>query len=171
MFGGIAHGATAHAPATSRNAVLWTMESTMRPLLLIAEGDAELREVYREALATHSYHVETAADGLECLEKLRRLMPEVLVLDQDLRWGGGDGVLAWLREQCSLARASVVLTAWADCPVDLPEHVQAPVVKLLPKPFTLAALLQSVRAAVAENKREEQFYLNRTAPCSELFIG
>jgi DNA-binding NtrC family response regulator len=141
----------------------------MRPLLLVAEGDAELREAYRKALAMHSYHVETAADGLECLEKLRRLMPEVL--DRDLRWGGGDGVLAWLREQCALARALVVLTATAGCPADVPEPVQPPVVKLLPKPFTLAALLESVGAAVAESKREEQFYLNRTAPCSELFIG
>jgi hypothetical protein len=63
------------------------------------------------------------------------------------------------------------LTATADCPADVPEHVQPPVVKLLPKPFTLAALLESVRAAVAESKHEEQFYLNRTAACSELFIG
>jgi DNA-binding response OmpR family regulator len=139
----------------------------MRPLLLVAEGDAELREAYREALARHSYNVETAADGLECLEKLRLLMPEVLVLDRDLRWGGGDGVLAWLREQCALARAAVVLTAT----VDVPEHVHPPVVKLLPKPFTLTALLESVRAAVADNKREGQFYLSRTAACSELFIG
>src|SRR5262245_18589590 len=129
MLSRIAPGATAHAPAASENAALWTVESPMRPLLLVAEGDAELREAYREALARHSYNVETAADGLECLEKLRQLMPEVLVLDRDLRWGGGDGVLAWLREQCALARASVVLTAT----VDVPEHVHPPVVKLLPK--------------------------------------
>jgi DNA-binding NtrC family response regulator len=143
----------------------------MRPLLLVAEGDAELREVYREALARHSYHVETAADGLECLEKLRQLMPEVLVLDRDLRWGGGDGVLALLREQSALARASVVLTATGCCPADVPEHIQTPVVKLLPKPFTLKALLESVGAALAENRREEQFYLNRAVECPEVFLG
>lgn len=143
----------------------------MKPLLLIAEGDAELREAYLKTLAAHSYDVETAADGLECVEKLRRLMPEVLLLDRDLRWGGSDGVLAWLREQCALARASVILTAMACHPAEVPKHLRSPVVKLLPKPFALTALLESVGAAVADNKREEQFYLNRTATCSELFIG
>ena len=143
----------------------------MKPLLLVAEGDAELREMYRRALATHRYDVETAADGLECLEKLRRLMPEVLVLDRDLRWGGGDGVLAWLREQCALTRASVVLTATAGRPAEVPKHTQPHVVKFLPKPFTLTALLESVGAAVAENKQEERFYLGRVAVCSELFLG
>jgi hypothetical protein len=42
--------------------------------------------------------VETASDGLDCLKKLRRATPAALVLDLKLHWGGGDGVLAWLRE-------------------------------------------------------------------------
>jgi CheY-like chemotaxis protein len=131
----------------------------MKPTLLVAEGDSELRDIYGEFLAG-SYDVQTAADGLDCIEKLRRLMPTVLVLDRELRWGGGDGVLAWMREQDALGRASVVLTATAGL-VDGGSLRRAPVVKFLTKPFTLMALLESVNAAAAGNSQEEQFYLNR----------
>jgi DNA-binding response OmpR family regulator len=143
----------------------------MKPLLVIAEGDRELREVYRRFLAERGYDVATAADGLECLEKLRRLMPAVLVLDRELCWGGGDGVLAWLREQCAMPRVAVVLTATAGCPPEVVGDLRRPVVQLLPKPFPLTALLESVQAAVAEHRREEWSNRNGAAACSELFIG
>jgi DNA-binding NtrC family response regulator len=143
----------------------------MTARLLIAEGDGELREVYRRFLAERSYDVETAADGLECLGKLRRLMPAVLVLDRELHWGGGDGVLAWLREQGVTTGVSVVLTATAGSYPDVLGDMRPPVVRFLPKPFALAALLESVRAAVAESRREKRFNLNRAAAYPELFFG
>lgn len=126
----------------------------MRLQLLIAEGDSDLREIYRRFLAERGHDVYTAADGLECLEKLRLLVPVVLVLDQELRWGGGDGVLAWLREQTT-AMASVVLTTTGAYRSDeLGEH-RPPLVRVLSKPFALSALLDSVHAAAG--RRDQRF--------------
>jgi two-component system OmpR family response regulator len=124
----------------------------MRRMLLIAEGDDELREVYRQYLAARGYGVETAADGLVCLEKLRRLRPAVLVLDRELPWGGGDSVLARLRDQRAPAGTSVVLIATTGCARDVAEDTRPPLVRLLTKPFALAALLESVRAAIPEGE-------------------
>lgn len=121
----------------------------MKPTLLIAEGDAELRDLFRWFLTEHGYEVETASDGLDCLEKLRRVLPAVLVLDRELRWGGGDGVLAWLREEGVTSRVRVVLTATAGCPQNSAEFIEPPVVDYLLKPFALTTLLRSVRAAAA----------------------
>jgi chemosensory pili system protein ChpA (sensor histidine kinase/response regulator) len=125
------------------------MEFPMKPLLLIAETDAELRDVYRTYLTRHGYEVETASDGLECLNKLRQMMPAVLVLDRELRWGGGDGVLACLREERATHGVSVILMVtdeWQG-----PAHEFEPViVKCLPKPFALTALLVIVRVVLAE---------------------
>ena len=107
-------------------------------------------------------------DGLDCLRKMRQTKPDVLVLDQEMHWGGGDGVLAWLREQSARFTTSVVMTATAGSatPVAAP-----PVVEFLPKPFTLAILLESVRAAVGRNGEEKPLSLHSAAECSELFIG
>jgi two-component system OmpR family response regulator len=143
----------------------------MKPTLLLAEGDAELCDIYRRFLTQRGYEVETASDGLDCLEKLRRLRPTAVVLDRELRWGGGDGILAWLREESTRFVVPVVLTATTSTPAGIAEDIKPPVVTFLSKPFTLTELLESVRAAVANKGRDESFDLHRAAPCSELYLG
>lgn len=143
----------------------------MTPTLLLADGDTELCDLYLRFFSERGYDVETASDGLECLEKLRRRTPTAVVLDLDLRWGGGDGVLAWLREEGATAGVPVVLTATAGYPVDVAEKIQPPVVRFLPKPFALAALLESVRAAGALKRQAEPCAGKCAAPCPELFLG
>ena len=138
----------------------------MKPVLLIADSDAELCELYQQFLGERGYEVALAADGLDCLEKLRRLRPAALVLDLGLHWGGGDGVLAWLREE--RAGVAVVLTATGGYHS---EHVAPPVVRFLPKPFSLTALLETVRLAVTGKGPAGPFDRRGAATCSELYIG
>jgi DNA-binding response OmpR family regulator len=143
----------------------------MKSILLIADSDAELCDAYRRFLTGRGYAVATAADGLDCLEKLRRLTPAVCVLDRELRWGGADGVLAWLREERATSGVSVVLTATAGYPPDVAVDIEPPVVQFLPKPFGLAALLESVRELMARLGHEEPFNWNRAPASPEFFIG
>jgi DNA-binding response OmpR family regulator len=143
----------------------------MKPTLLIAESDAELRDAYRALLTASGYDVVTAADGLDCLENLRRLAPAVCVLDRDLRWGGADGVLAWLREEGATSAVSVVLTATAGHPEDGAVDTEPPVIRLLPKPFGLAALLESVQGLMARMGNGESFPLDGDSASPEVFIG
>jgi len=136
--------------------------------LLIAEGDPDLRDVFREFLTREGYRVETAADALDCVKKVREVMPAVLVLDLGLLWGGADGVLAWLREGAAMFGVPVVLTAPAGETRNLTRLIIPPVVSCLSKPFALTALLASVRSAVAPTERE-----TREQQCvyPEFFIG
>jgi CheY-like chemotaxis protein len=124
-----------------------TLEPLVKPTLLIAEGDAELCDIYQKILKGCGYEVTTASDGLGCLEKLCQDMPKVLVLDLELSWGGGDGILARLREQYTYPDVSVVLTTGSGLYGDNTTDHNPPVVKLLPKPFMLTDLLESVNEA------------------------
>ena len=116
----------------------------MNPVLLIAESDETLIDVFRLYCSRCGYDVETAAGGLECLRKLRRSSFQLLILDADLPWGGGDGVLAVMREDSRLARIPVILIS-TTLRSDL---VGPPVVQALKKPFYLDALLERVRSAL-----------------------
>ena len=137
----------------------------MKPILLIAESDNELRGLYERFLREHDYEVRTATNGLDCLEKLYHERPAALVLDRDLQWGGGDGVLARLSEGNGAAEVAVVLTATTGSLADFPEDIQLPVVRFLRKPFTLMTLLEAVRAAVARERPEQPLFWSRTAAC------
>src|SRR3954451_4648134 len=83
--------------------------------VLISDPDELLRESYRLFLAREGFEVATATDGLDCITKLRSFAPDVLVLEPAQLWGGGDGVLARMREEADVSPAKVlVLSARLD---------------------------------------------------------
>jgi len=112
------------------------------PTVLVAEADRELRGAYAQFLSVQGFRVESAADGLECLSKLCRGVPELLLLDWELPWGGGAGVLAILREKPRFCPKRVVLLSAAQLAPTLGEWVRSPIVRVVYKPFPLSALLE-----------------------------
>ncbi len=83
--------------------------------VLVADPDPSLPEVYRGPLSRAGFEMRTALDGLECVERLRERVPDVLVLEPDIPWGGGDGVLARMSEVPHLAAVPVmILTSCRD---------------------------------------------------------
>jgi CheY-like chemotaxis protein len=120
----------------------------MKQSMLIADGNAELCDLYRRFSTGRGYEVETTSDGLDCVRQLRQLTPAVLVLALELRWGGGDGVLGWLREEPQFFPHRVVLTSTEASAPNLNRLASPPAVKTLTKPFPLSALLDDT-ASVA----------------------
>ena len=81
----------------------------------MADPDESLRPLYRERLLQDGFELATASSGLECVARLRERVPDVLVLEPQLPWGGGEGVLAIMGEVPQLATVPVmVLTSCRD---------------------------------------------------------
>lgn len=87
-----------------------------RPIrVVMADPDESLHSVYGKRLAEEGFTVAAAFNGLECVARLREGVPDVLVLEPQLPWGGGDGVLAMMGEVPELAKVPVmVLTSCRD---------------------------------------------------------
>jgi len=116
--------------------------------LLVANADFATAALYSTYFSDAGYCVDTAADGLDCLTKLRQTAPHLLVLDQKLLWGGGEGVLACLREEYEKVRVPVVLLA-AVLPVGaLAQWLSPPVVRCFQKPFPIGALHDCIDSAL-----------------------
>jgi DNA-binding response OmpR family regulator len=143
----------------------------VKHIVLIADRDAELGEVYGRFLARQGYAVETAAHGIECLDKLRRTTPSALVLDLELLWGGADGVLSYVREDRELANLPVILTATAARTAVSGADLASPAVAFCPKPFSLAALLETVRSAIARKLDGELSIRDGALTHSEMYLG
>src|SRR5438874_1120798 len=77
--------------------------------ILIADGDSALTRTYQTALGGEGFEVEIATDGLSCVGLLRDFQPAVLVLDPELHWGGGEGVLAMMHEDPEVPIVPVVV--------------------------------------------------------------
>jgi CheY-like chemotaxis protein len=83
----------------------------MRPLVLLADQDDDLRHTCAEYLRAHGLCVEEAADATQALEKARVLFPTVLVIDMSLARAGGAEALRLLEPDPANRRTVIALSA------------------------------------------------------------
>lgn len=107
--------------------------------VLIADREPVVRESCRRILLAHGYDVATAADGLQCIEQLLSISPDLLVLDPEIPWGGGAGVLSRLQEQAPLKLVTVVI-ANGHGMADVPSNLNHLMTHRLERPACLADL-------------------------------
>ena len=85
-----------------------------RKVLLVDDEDA-LRRVMKDLLEREGYIVSEARDGVQALDQVDRVGPDVIVLDLNLPGLDGYGVLSHLRSRPATADIPVVvLTAKSD---------------------------------------------------------
>lgn len=82
--------------------------------VLLAVRRSQSRSEYALDLKWHGFEVAIADHGLECLDILGRYVPNVIVIEPELLWGGGDGVLAVISDMPEL-RSVPVLLLTTDC--------------------------------------------------------
>ena len=92
----------------------------MKPRFLIADHDHGLAIAVKRCLLSRGYEAEIANDGLECVEEIKSMVPSVLVLDPTLLWGGGEGVMDWLKSEEPVS-PPVVFTVCSDKTYTIPQ--------------------------------------------------
>lgn len=123
--------------------------------VLIADQDVDLARLYCRFLTKHGLTTAAVASGLECLGMVHDREPRVLVLDHELPWGDGEGVLACLRaDGLSLP---VILTTWKASPEMARQLVIPPVIMCLRKFIPLSSLFDRIRSAIRCDGSREVF--------------
>ncbi len=122
-----------------------------RKVLLVDDEDS-LRKVMKELLERDGYLVTEARDGVQALDQVDRVGPDILVLDLNLPGLDGYGVLSHLRSRPATAMIPViVLTAKGD------EDNEVRVFELgaddfLSKPFRARALSARLEAVLGRRR-------------------
>ena len=119
--------------------------------ILVAEDEDVVRELVTEILAASGYRVIDAHDGFDALERFRTRVDEIdLVLTDVVMPRVSGGELA--RRVAELRPGVPVLFMSGYTGDELAKHGMRDVSRLLEKPFTPEALLESVRRALAERE-------------------
>jgi DNA-binding response OmpR family regulator len=138
--------AAANARSTRRNV-------PMKTRLLLADADKAMSGLCRAYLSHFGYQVDTALDGVECLSKLRRRHPDLLLLDWGLPNGGGEEILAQLRGD-DLPRVPVVMMADLMPFNALSGLRRPPVVCCVQRPIRIAALCNCIDSLVRPRRKQ-----------------
>jgi len=120
--------------------------------VLLVDDEDSLRKVMKELLERDGYVVGEARDGVQALDQIDRLGPDIIVLDLNLPGLDGYGVLSHLRSRPATAAIPViVLTAKGD------EDNEVRVFELgaddfLTKPFRARALSARLEAVLGRRR-------------------
>ncbi len=125
----------------------------MSQRILIADCDERLLHAYADCLCAAGFDVKTASDGLECLDVLKDFDPDLLVLEPQIPWGQGEGVVSLMREEPDVPLVPlIVLTSGTDL-LDAYQLPRFPVLERHQKPLSPDELTKSVQR-LARNTAE-----------------
>ncbi len=122
------------------------------PKVLLVDDEDSLRRVMKELLERDGYVVAEARDGVQALDQIDRVGPDIIVLDLNLPGLDGYGVLSHIRSRPATAAIPViVLTAKGD------EDNEVRVFELgaddfLTKPFRARALSARLEAVLGRRR-------------------
>ena len=134
----------------------WELCPTQVPLprkLLVAHSDHYLLEHLVLGLEQSGFSVYVANSGITCIEKLRNIKPEVLLLDPELLWGGGDGVLASMVVCPDLVSIPVLLLVTVETDMELANSLRTSVSDVIALPTTKAAIADRCLELVEDNAK------------------
>lgn len=77
--------------------------------ILLAGKDEKSLDMLSAYLSDTGHEVETARNGLGCIAHLRSSLPDLLIMEQDLLWGGSNGVLSRMNDDSVLSTIPVIL--------------------------------------------------------------
>ncbi|MCA9062316.1 MAG: hypothetical protein KDA96_04635 [Planctomycetaceae bacterium] len=108
---------------------------------LIADRDELFVESLESHLLRNGHVARSATSAVECVDILREFVPDVLVLDCELLWGGWQGVVALMGETPRLFGTLIILVADEDPRGGLSRSFGLPTPAWLRKPYRLTDLL------------------------------
>jgi CheY-like chemotaxis protein len=128
-----------------------TRKDPAQPSVLVVDDEAILRRIVGLMLTRAGYEVDTAAGGVEALEKTTTSRPDLITLDVMMPDMNGLEVVEHFAQSGILGSVPVILLT-AMRKNGSPELVHAtslPGVHFLAKPFTQDQLLEATRNALA----------------------
>ncbi len=121
----------------------------MDAILLIADNDLRRGGELRRFFWDNGFLVATAAHGLECLDKLLTLEPDILVVALEIPWGGGDGVIARLNKDLPIRRKPLILVVGNGPEETLSERTGVAPCNCFSTPFSQEGLLERIGSELA----------------------
>ena len=118
----------------------------LRYRVLIVEDDADIRELIRYNLSQEGFVVEEAADGTQALEKVKRRVPDLLLLDLMLPGMPGLQVCRQMRAERETAHLPILIVTAKGTEVDKVLGLEMGADDYVVKPFSPRELVARVKA-------------------------
>ncbi len=130
-------------------------ETLDKPLILVVEDDAAIRDVLHTALSNAGYKIREAFNAQEALSLAEHAPPELVILDLGLPDMDGQTVLKQLRQWL---RAPIIILSARNQEAQKVEALDHGADDYLTKPFSTGELLARIRVSLrhAQGRRSRR---------------
>lgn len=118
--------------------------------VLLIEDEPNIIEAIRFLLSRDGWRVDTHADGTDAVEVIRRVAPDLVILDMMLPGKSGMDILTDLRALADFRELPVLMLTARGQTRDRDMAERAGVSRFMTKPFSNAEVLSAVRDLVVE---------------------
>src|SRR5918995_967401 len=124
-------------------------ESAMRAL--VVDDDQSIQQILEFALKDEGYEVVTASNGPEALEKARKRMPDIIILDVMMPFVDGIQVAEALHQDKQLSRTPIIMLTARATDDDVWRGWRAGAASYLTKPVDFDLLFTEIERVIAEH--------------------
>jgi len=121
---------------------------------LVVDDDASIQQILELALSSEGYEVVTASNGPEALEKARKIIPDIIILDVMMPFVDGIQVAEALHNDKQLSRTPIIMLTARTTDVDVWAGWRAGAASYLTKPVDFELLFSEIERVIADRKRE-----------------
>ena len=115
-----------------------------KPLVFVVDDEMDLRDIMQYKFQAEGYDVETAVDGLDALQKIKNIEPDVIILDLNMpRLGGVQFFMNICNGKGEPKYPTIVLTARSNMESLFQMYK---IERFMPKPFRLEELISTVQS-------------------------
>jgi DNA-binding response OmpR family regulator len=118
----------------------------MSKMILVVEDEYDISEVIREILTEKSYTAVCVSNGIEALEVLNRLTPDLILSDIIMPLMDGIELLVQIHKSPALSLIPFVFLSARTARQDIRLGMSIGADDYLTKPFTAEVLLQTIEA-------------------------
>ncbi|MEO1733177.1 MAG: response regulator [Pseudomonadota bacterium] len=121
----------------------------MSRTVLLIEDEPNITEAIRFLLTRDGWKVQTHANGADAIDMIRKIAPDLVILDVMLPGKSGMDIIKDLRDHADMKHLPVLMLTARGQSRDREMAEQAGVNRFMTKPFSNAEVLDAVRALAA----------------------
>jgi CheY-like chemotaxis protein len=124
--------------------------------ILVVDDDKDVLRGLNARLRANGYTVASATDAIQAISVAQQEKPDAIILDIGLPAGDGFVVMERLRSLIPLAHIPIIILTGQDPITNREKAINAGAQAFLQKPVDSVVLLQAIRKALGESKRQMQ---------------
>lgn len=130
------------------------MAKAKRTNILVADDDADLRDILRSVLEPAGFSVSEASDGQRALETIQQQTPDLVILDYMMPYMTGPQVCSRLRQDVLLRHVPIIMLTGKSEVQDKVDGINAGADDYLIKPFEPKELLARVQMVLRRSSQD-----------------